>query len=273
MGMAVDQTRNQSMPFQNLQLARLIFRRCIGSGQQIDDPAVVHHQTGMLENLARGFDRNYPARLNHEIDLHILLRVINRRLYVKPASSPVRQKTIYNVTLLPAAASRPAMTQLYPTPAQPVILIVDDTPENITVLGELLQPYYTVKVATDGRRALASAIKPPHPDLILLDVMMPELDGYAVLARLREAAETRDIPVVFVTALDASEDESRGLELGAADYITKPIRPPIVLARVRAQLELKQARDRLRDQNQWLEAKSPGGCSKTRKSKMSASAP
>ncbi|OAI12433.1 two-component system response regulator [Methylomonas koyamae] len=145
------------------------------------------------------------------------------------------------------------MTQLYPTPAQPVILIVDDTPENITVLGELLQPYYTVKVATDGRRALASAIKPPHPDLILLDVMMPELDGYAVLARLREAAETRDIPVVFVTALDASEDESRGLELGAADYITKPIRPPIVLARVRAQLELKQARDRLRDQNQWLE--------------------
>lgn len=148
---------------------------------------------------------------------------------------------------------RPAMTQCNPTPHQPVILIVDDTPENITVLGELLQSHYTVKVATDGRRALASAVKEPRPDLILLDVMMPGLDGYAVLARLHGDPATRDIPVIFVTALDASEDESRGLELGAADYITKPIRPPIVLARVRAQLELKHARDRLRGQNQWLE--------------------
>ncbi len=138
------------------------------------------------------------------------------------------------------------------TPA--TILIVDDTPENITVLGELLKPLYVVRVATNGPRALASANSLPRPDLILLDVMMPEMDGYAVMTKLRENPVTAEIPVIFVTALDATDDETHGLELGAADYITKPLRAPIVLARVRGQLELKHARDRLRDQNSWLEA-------------------
>lgn len=136
---------------------------------------------------------------------------------------------------------------------QPTILVVDDTPENLAVLGGLLQPYYRVKVASSGARALAVATGTPHPDLILLDVMMPGLDGYAVLERLRAQELTHNIPVIFVTALDASEDEERGLSLGAVDYITKPIKPAIVLARVRTQLELKQARDWLRDQNSFLE--------------------
>ena len=140
-----------------------------------------------------------------------------------------------------------------PQPRQ-TILIVDDTPENLTVLGELLQPYYRVRVASSGMRALAASVSEPRPDLVLLDVMMPEMDGYAVLSRLRENPLTREVPVIFVTALDATDDETRGLELGAADYITKPVRPAIVQARVRAQLELKQARDRMRDQNAWLEA-------------------
>lgn len=134
------------------------------------------------------------------------------------------------------------------------ILVVDDTPENITVLGELLKPFYSVRVCSNGKRALVSAAALPHPDLILLDVMMPDMDGYEVLTQLRFNPETRDIPVIFITALDSPEDESYGLDLGAADYITKPLRPAIVLARVKAQLELKQARDRLRDQNNWLEA-------------------
>lgn len=134
------------------------------------------------------------------------------------------------------------------------ILVVDDTPENITVLGELLKPFYSVRVCSNGKRALVSAAALPHPDLILLDVMMPDMDGYEVLTQLRFNPETRDIPVIFITALDSPEDESSGLDLGAADYITKPLRPAIVLARVKAQLELKQARDRLRDQNNWLEA-------------------
>lgn len=137
--------------------------------------------------------------------------------------------------------------------ARPTILIVDDTPENITVLGEMLHPHYAIRVATSGSRALISATSNPLPDLILLDVMMPEMDGYAVLSRLRENPVTAEIPVIFVTALDATEDETHGLEMGAADYITKPLRPSIVQARVHCQLELKMARDRIRDQNNWLE--------------------
>ncbi len=133
------------------------------------------------------------------------------------------------------------------------VLVVDDTPENLTVLGELLQPRYRVRVANSGRRALQVASSEPRPDLILLDVMMPEMDGYAVITLLRTNPETRDIPVIFVTAMDADADEEHGLELGAVDYIAKPIRPAIVLARVNAHMELKQARDWLKNQNLWLE--------------------
>ncbi len=134
------------------------------------------------------------------------------------------------------------------------VLVVDDTPENLTVLGELLQPRYRVRVANSGRRALQVAASEPRPDLILLDVMMPEMDGYAVLKELRSNPGTRDIPVIFVTAMDADADEEHGLELGAVDYIAKPIRPAIVLARVNAHMELKQARDWLKNQNTFLES-------------------
>lgn len=134
------------------------------------------------------------------------------------------------------------------------ILVVDDTPENVIILGELLQPYYRVRVASSGARALQIAALDPKPDLILLDVMMPEMDGYAVLTQLRADPATRNIPVIFVTAMDTLEDEQRGFDLGAVDYITKPLRPAIVLARTRAHLELKQARDWLREQNTFLEA-------------------
>jgi len=138
--------------------------------------------------------------------------------------------------------------------SQSTILIVDDTPENLSILGELLARDYRVRVANSGRRAIQIAHSDPTPDLILLDVMMPEMDGYAVLAELRGEAATRDIPVIFVTAMDTTQDEEYGLDRGAVDYITKPIRPAIVLARVRAQLELKKARDILADQNSYLEA-------------------
>lgn len=140
------------------------------------------------------------------------------------------------------------------TPADlKTILIVDDTPENLTVLGELLMPSYRVRVASSGARALVVASTPPAPNLILLDIMMPEMDGYEVLKRLRENEKTKDIPVIFVSALNSTDDEAYGLELGAVDYITKPLRPAIVLARVHTHLDLKEARDRMRDQNAWLE--------------------
>jgi putative two-component system response regulator len=134
------------------------------------------------------------------------------------------------------------------------ILIVDDMPENLTVLGGLLRPDYRVRVANSGERALRVAATDPVPDLILLDVMMPDMDGHAVIARLKQEPATRDIPVIFVTAMDAAADEERGFDAGAVDYITKPIQPATVLARVRTHLELKAARDLLKYQNAYLEA-------------------
>ncbi|TCT22763.1 response regulator [Thiobaca trueperi] len=135
----------------------------------------------------------------------------------------------------------------------PTILIVDDSPENLTVLSELLQPDYRVRAATSGEKALRIAATEPWPDLILLDVMMPGMDGYEVFTRLRADPVTCEIPVIFVTAMDSAEAELRGLDVGAVDYIAKPIIPAILLARVHTQLELKQARDWLKDQNAWLE--------------------
>lgn len=151
------------------------------------------------------------------------------------------------------------MNQALPTPVprdagtKKTILIVDDTPQNLTVLGELLRPHYHVRAANSGERALRAVHSSPRPDLILLDVMMPEMNGYEVLQRLREEPDSRHIPVIFITAMSAAEDEERGLKLGAVDYITKPFNPAIVLARVLTQLELKAARDRLSQQNDWLE--------------------
>ncbi len=134
------------------------------------------------------------------------------------------------------------------------ILIVDDTPENLHVLGDLLRSTYVVRVANSGARALEVAATAPRPDLILLDVMMPEMDGYECMRHLRDNPATRDIPVIFVTALSSTQDERFGLELGAVDYITKPIRPAIVRARVRNHLEMKRARDWLQEQNSSMEA-------------------
>lgn len=140
------------------------------------------------------------------------------------------------------------------TPDKPIVLVVDDMPENLAVLGELLQTDYRVRVANSGKRALDVAGTAPRPDLILLDVMMPDLDGHDVLRRLQANVATHDIPVIFVTAMDDDADEEEGFALGAVDYIHKPIKPAIVRARVRTQLELKAARDLLRDQNAGLEA-------------------
>ncbi|MGQ0708669.1 MAG: EAL domain-containing protein [Rhodoferax sp.] len=132
------------------------------------------------------------------------------------------------------------------------ILVVDDNVDNLTILVALLEHDHRVLVARTGERALALAAATPALDLILLDVMMPGMDGYTVIDRLRSDPGTRDIPVIFVTAKNLDEDELKGLNLGAVDYIVKPYRPDIVLSRVRAQLELKRARDQLRLHNAQL---------------------
>ncbi len=140
------------------------------------------------------------------------------------------------------------------TSSKHIILIVDDSAENLHVLSELLRPQYRVLAANSGEGCLRVANGREKPDLILLDVMMPGMDGYQVLARLLENPATRDIPVVFLTAMADAGDEERGLKLGAVDYITKPITPAVVLARAHTQLEAKMARDWLKDQNATLEA-------------------
>lgn len=141
------------------------------------------------------------------------------------------------------------------TPSQPhaTILVVDDTRDNLTVIGGLLESEYRVRVANSGERALKVATSDPRPDLILLDIMMPGMDGYETMSHLQANPATRDIPVIFVTAMTADEDEEVGLRLGAVDYITKPIRPAILLARVRTHLTLRAAQRRLADQNLLLE--------------------
>lgn len=138
------------------------------------------------------------------------------------------------------------------TNTRPTILVTDDAPEYLMLLGEILSPHYNVRIAGNGASAIELAANAPQPSLILLDVEMPGMDGYETLRRLREQITTRDIPVMFVTANNDTNDERRGLELGAVDYLTKPPRPAILLARVRNQLELKRARDALQAQNAAL---------------------
>jgi len=136
---------------------------------------------------------------------------------------------------------------------KPTVLVVDDTPDNLSLMSGLLKDRYKIKVANSGDKALKIATAKPRPDLILLDIMMPGMDGYEVCRILKGDAATRDIPVIFLTAKAEVADEKMGLELGAVDYITKPISPPIVLARVANHLALKSHADFLRDKNDFLE--------------------
>ncbi len=146
------------------------------------------------------------------------------------------------------------MTINHKTP--PRLLIVDDKPENIYVLLEALKTEYTIIVAKNGQKALKMAAQTPQPNLILLDVMMPDLDGYEVCRRLKANEQTQHIPVIFVTALNKTGYEAKGLELGAVDYITKPINPLIVKARVKLHLTLQSLnQDLLETNNTLLQAK------------------
>jgi putative two-component system response regulator len=133
------------------------------------------------------------------------------------------------------------------------LLIVDDTPTNLSLLSSLLRDTYRIKVANNGAKALELAFASP-PDLILLDVMMPEMDGYEVCQKLKANENTKNVPVIFLTAKTEVEDEEHGFSVGAVDFIHKPISPPILLARVKIHLEMKSWRDFLQDQNAWLQA-------------------
>jgi putative two-component system response regulator len=136
---------------------------------------------------------------------------------------------------------------------KPTILVVDDTPDNLTLVSNLLKKDYRVRVAISGEKALKIAFSESPPDLILLDVMMPVMDGYEVCQQLRSNALTVHIPIIFLTAKSEVEDERKGLSLGASDYITKPISPPILEARVKTHLVAKAHADFLTDKTAYLE--------------------
>jgi signal transduction histidine kinase len=131
----------------------------------------------------------------------------------------------------------------------PVVLVVDDSPEYLQLVGSMLAPLYTVRVASSGRRALQLVRQAPLPDLILLDIVMPEMDGHSVLTALRADPLTAGIPTIFLTSAHEDGDELAALSEGAVDYIVKPATPALVRARVRNQIELKQTRDRLSERN------------------------
>ncbi|MBF0159694.1 MAG: SpoIIE family protein phosphatase [Magnetococcales bacterium] len=139
-----------------------------------------------------------------------------------------------------------------PDAIQPTILIVDDTPENLDILKSVLAADYNVRLATNGTVALRVARMAPLPDLVLLDIMMPGIDGYEVCRRLKTDPLTRDIPVLFITAKCEEVDELQGLADGAVDYITKPISIPIVRARVKTHIELHSTKKQLCQYNERL---------------------
>jgi serine phosphatase RsbU (regulator of sigma subunit) len=136
--------------------------------------------------------------------------------------------------------------------SKPRILVVDDTPANIKILADLLRRDYLLSVATGGAAALEIAFSGDRPDLVLLDIVMPEMDGYEVCRRLKADPRTQEVPVLFVTAMGEVDDETKGFSVGAVDYITKPVQPPIVQARVAAHVELALARRTLAAQNKAL---------------------
>jgi len=127
------------------------------------------------------------------------------------------------------------------------LLVVDDFPDNIDVISGALSIDYRVRAAVNGEKALAIATTEPYPDLILLDIMMPGMDGYEVCRRLKGDARVKDVPVIFVSAMGQVEDETKGFAVGAVDFIAKPVSPAILKARVRTHLELKEARHRLEE--------------------------
>lgn len=135
------------------------------------------------------------------------------------------------------------------------VLVVDDNPSNIALLSNILRGLYKIKIAKNGHKALDIVNNKEQPDLVLLDIIMPDLDGFEVCKQLKTNVKTRDIPIIFLTAKTDVDDVTKGLALGAADFVSRPISPPILLARIATQLTLKVAQDALRIENESLEKK------------------
>jgi CheY-like chemotaxis protein len=154
--------------------------------------------------------------------------------------------------------------------AQGTVLVVDDTPTNIQLLNGMLRELYKVKAATNGEKALKIAQTEPLPDIILLDIMMPEMDGYEVCKHLKTSSITAPIPVIFITAKSEVEDEQLGFSLGAVDYITKPFNPDIVKTRIKTQLALYDQQRKIQEENNALKQRIAGEFSDYKESEISS---
>ena len=145
------------------------------------------------------------------------------------------------------------MKDISNTPGFPTVLVIDDMPASLATISDLLAGNYRRRIATNGQKGLHLAARPPQPDLILLDVLMPGMDGYEVCRRLKDNPDTRGIPVIFLTSLDSHEDEARGFAAGGVDYITKPVSKDVLMARVDAQISLVRSRRLLSQRSTLLE--------------------
>ena len=172
---------------------------------------------------------------------------------VKPFSKAVLSERVHKAFFAPIRSrASDKEDQVEKKEVKRTILVVDDAPSNLQVLGELLKPLYRIKVCRSGAQALDICAKPNKPDLILLDIMMPEMDGLAVCRALKAEPETEFIPIIFVSALSQTNDVVKGLKLGALDYITKPVIPEIVLARVATHINSVIQREKLTEQVEQL---------------------
>jgi putative two-component system response regulator len=145
------------------------------------------------------------------------------------------------------------MTGLKDNNQRKTVLIVDDSLDDITFMSSILKDFYRIEAATNMEKALQIAFSEAPPDLILIDIMMPEKVGYNMCRYFKSIPETNDIPVIFLTSKSDPEEEKMGFELGAVDYITEPVSPPVFLARINTHLQLKSARDFLKDKAEYLE--------------------
>jgi diguanylate cyclase (GGDEF)-like protein len=212
-----------------------------------DLPIIALTAAAMIEDKQRALDAGMNAHLAKPIELKALQNQLMQHLSWHPVTPTTNPHSGDASPAIEVANQSPPpdKTQDVLQQEKPVILIVDDEPANARILANGLKDDYKLLIANSGEKALARAAKHPKPDLILLDIVMPGMDGYDACKALKNDPQTQDIPVIFVSALDQAEDEEKGLDLGAVDFIAKPFHLPIVRSRVRNHISLKLKADLL----------------------------
>jgi diguanylate cyclase (GGDEF)-like protein len=216
-----------------LDRARAVLHRLKGAAHVVGATRIVESISRAEADIGTGAAEAALTALAR--DLAEAATAIRRNVLPAADAPPATNASLESRLGLPPAANNAA-------DARPLVLAVDDEPVNLQTIVELLRTEFRLRVASDGRTALELAQHPDRPDVILLDIMMPGMNGYEVCRHLKEAPATRDIPVIFVTSIHDASAETRGLELGAVDYIVKPFNAGVARARVRTHVQLRRAR-------------------------------